>query len=164
MNILDIIILICLIPAIFQGIRKGFISQAISIASVVIGIWSSAKFADIAAQWLAQHITVSEQVHKIVAFAVILVIVFIALGLIGRLLESILNFAFLGWVNKLAGVLFSVLKITLILGLIAVAFNSLNNSFNLVKPEIIADSVLYGPLKELADAIFPYIKNMISLK
>lgn len=164
MNILDVIILICLIPALVQGLRKGFISQAISIVSVVVGIWSSARFANIVTAWVSQYITASEQILKVVAFALILVVVFIALGLLGRLLEKILDFAFLGWVNKLLGVVFSLLKTFLILGLVIVAFNSLNSTFGLVKPEIIADSVLYEPLKSVADTIFPYIKNMLSLK
>jgi len=164
MNILDIIILICLIPALIQGLRKGFISQAISIVSVIVGIWASARFANLVADWVAQYITASEQVIKVVAFALILVVVFIALGLLGRLLENILNFAFLGWLNKLLGVIFSLLKAFLIIGLIILAFNSLNNAFGLVKPEVINDSVLYGPVKNLADTIFPYIKNMLALK
>lgn len=163
MNILDAIILICLIPALIQGLRKGFISQAISIVSVVVGIWASARFANVVTAWVSQYITASEQILKIVAFALILVAVFIVLGLLGRLLESILNFAFLGWVNRLLGVVFSLLKAFLILGLVIIAFNALNNSFGLVKPEVIADSVLYEPVKQLADTIFPYIKNMLTI-
>jgi len=164
MNILDAIILICLIPALIQGLRKGFISQAISIISFVVGIWASARFANIVTEWVAQYITASEQILKIIAFALILVVVFVVLGLVGRMLESILNFAFLGWVNKLAGVLFSLLKAVLILGLVIMAFNSLNTTFGLVKPEVLTDSVLYDPLKNLADTIFPYIKNMLTVK
>lgn len=164
MNILDAIILICLIPAIIQGLRKGFISQAISIVSVIIGIWASARFANIVSDWIAQYITASGQIIKVVAFALILVVVFIVLGLVGRLLESILNFAFLGWVNKLLGVVFSLLKVLLILGLVILAFHSINTTFGLVKPEVIDSSLLYGPVKSLADTIFPYIKNMLTLK
>lgn len=164
MNILDAIILICLIPAIFQGIRKGFISQAISIVSLIVGVWASARFADIVTAWASKYITASEQVLKIVAFAIILIVVFITLGLIGRLLESILNFAFLGWLNKLAGVVFSLIKALLILGLIIIAFSSLNNTMELVKPEVLADSTLYQPLKDAADAVFPYIRNMLTQK
>ncbi len=164
MNILDAIILICLIPAIFQGIRKGFISQAISIVSLIAGIWASARFADIVTTWVSQYITASEQILKIIAFTIILVVVFIILGLIGRLLESILKFAMLGWVNKLVGVAFSLLKALLILGLVITVFSSINNTLNLVKPEVIADSALYQPLKDAADAIFPYIKNMLAQK
>ena len=160
MNILDAIILIALIPAIIQGLRKGFISQAISIISVIAGIWASARFANMVTAWVSQYITASEQILKIIAFALILVIVFIILGVLGKLLEGVLKLVMLGWVNKLLGVVFSLFKAFLIIGLVIIAFNALNNSFGIIKPEVISDSVLYGPLKNLADAVFPYIKNM----
>ena len=163
MNILDAIILIALIPAIIQGLRKGFISQAISIISIVAGIWASARFANIVTEWVSQYITASEQVLKIIAFALILVVVFIVLGLLGRLLESILKIVMLGWINKLLGLLFSLLKAILIIGLIILAFSSLNSSIGLVKPEVIEGSALYEPVKDIAEAIFPYIKNMLTL-
>lgn len=164
MNIIDVIILICLVPAVFQGYRKGFISQAISIVSLVVGIWASARFADMVTTWIAQYITASEPVLKLVAFALILILVFLALGLIGRLLESILNFAFLGWVNRLLGIVFSLLKTLLIIGLVIILFNSLNSNIGLVKPETLADSALYQPIKNLADVVFPFIKNLLTLK
>ena len=164
MNIIDVIILICLVPAVFQGYRKGFISQAISIVSLVVGIWASARFADMVTAWIAQYITASEPVLKLVAFALILILVFLALGLIGRLLESILNFAFLGWVNRLLGIVFSLLKTLLIIGLVIILFNSLNSNTGLVKPETLADSALYQPIKNLADVVFPFIKNLLTLK
>ena len=164
MNILDAIILICLIPALIQGLRKGFISQAISIVSVVVGIWASARFANLVANWVAQYITASDQVIKVVAFALILVVVFIVLGLLGRLLEKILNFAFLGWVNKLLGVLFSFLKCALVVGLVIMAFNSLNGTFHFVSEETLAESSLYPPLKDLAYKVFPYLKELVFWK
>jgi membrane protein required for colicin V production len=164
MNILDAIILIALIPALIQGLRKGFISQAISIISIIAGIWASARFADMVTEWLSQYITTSEQAMKIISFTLILVIVFIILGLLRKFLESIINVVMLGWVNKLLGAVFSLTKALLIIGLIILAFNSLNNTFELVKPEVIADSVLYNPVKELADEVFPYIKNLLTLK
>ena len=164
MNIIDVIILICLVPAVFQGYRKGFISQAISIVSLVVGIWASARFADMVTAWIAQYITASEPVLKLVAFALILILVFLALGLIGRLVESILNFAFLGWVNRLLGIVFSLLKTLLIIGLVIILFNSLNSNIGLVKPETLADSALYQPIKNLADVVFPFIKNLLTLK
>ena len=47
MSIIDIILLICFVPAIINGARKGFISQVISIVSLVLGIWLSARFASV---------------------------------------------------------------------------------------------------------------------
>ena len=164
MNILDIIILICLVPAIFQGIRKGFISQAISIISLIAGVWASAKFANIVGTWLAEYISASEQVLKLTAFALILAGVFVVLGLIGKLLESIIKLITLGWINKLMGVVFSVIKCILGLGLLILIFNSLNTSFDLVKPEVLDDSILYPIIKDIADTVFPYIKSLLTQK
>ena len=164
MNIIDAIILICLIPAIFQGFRKGFISQAISIVSIIAGIWASARFADIVTEWVAQYITASEQILKIVAFAIILTAVFFLLGLLGRLLESVLNFVLLGWVNKLLGVAFSLIKAFLILGLIALSINSLCTSFEITPSEAFQTSTLYPVISDMADNVFPFIKNMLTIK
>lgn len=164
MNILDIIILICLIPAIIQGLRKGFISQAISIISLLAGVWASARFANIVGDWLAQYITASEQVLKIVSFALILIVVFIILGLIGKLLEGIFKLVMLGWLNRLLGMVFSLLKWMLVLGLLVMAFNSLNTTFEIVRPEVLADSVLYPIIKDFADNVFPYLQSLLTLK
>ena len=163
MNILDIILLICFIPALVQGIRKGFIAQAISIISIIVGIWASARFADVVAAWVAQYITASEQVMKVVAFALILIVVFFLLGLLGKALEGIFNFVLLGWLNKLLGVVFALLKTVLIVGLVIMAFSSLNDPFPLVKEEVLNESVLYPPLKKVAFDVFPYIKDMLNL-
>ncbi len=164
MNILDIIILICLIPAVVQGLKKGFISQAISIISIIVGIWASARFATVTTEYLAQYITASEQVLKVISFAVILIGVFLVLGLIGRMLEGLFRLVMLGWLNKLLGVIFSALKCLLILGIVALIFNTINTRFGFVKPEVLSDSVLYPIIKDTADNVFPYLKSIFTLK
>ena len=163
MNILDIILLICFIPALIQGIRKGFIAQAISIISIVAGIWASARFADVVSAWVAQYITASEQVMKVVAFALILIVVFIVLGLVGRLLEGLFNLVLLGWVNKLLGVVFALLKTALIVGLLIIVFTSINDNFHFVQESVLNESVLYPHLKKIAFEVFPYVKDMLAL-
>ena len=86
--------------------------------------------------------------------------VFITLGLLGKLLEGILNLVMLGWVNKLFGVIFAFLKTALITGLIIMVFNSINASLELVSAETLSESVLYTPLKNFADSVFPYLKEL----
>lgn len=163
MNILDIILLVCFVPAIFQGIRKGFIAQAVSIVSIVVGIWASARFANVVSGWIAQYITASEQVLRLVAFAIILVLVFLALAALGKLLEGVFKLVMLGWLNKLLGVVFALLKTGLIVGLVIMAFSSLNDNFKFVQESVLNESVLYPPLKKLAFEVFPYLKDMLTL-
>lgn len=163
MNILDIILLICFIPAVIQGLRKGFIAQAISIISIILGVWASARFANIVSAWIGQYITASEQVLKVVAFTLILILVFLILAAIGKALEGVFRLVMLGWLNKLLGVVFALIKTGLVVGLAIMAFDSLNATFNFVKEPVLAESVLYPPLRKIAYEVFPYIKDMLTL-
>lgn len=163
MSILDIILLICFIPALVQGVRKGFIAQAISIASIIIGIWASSRFTEVVSEWLGKYITVSDQVMKVVAFALIFIAVFLVLAAVGKLLEGMFKMVTLGWLNRLAGLVFALLKTSLILGILVMVFTSLNDTFDLVSEATLNESVLYPPFKEAAFKIFPYIKDMLTL-
>ena len=163
MNILDIIILICLIPALIQGIFKGFISQAISIISLILGAWASARFAGVVCQWLSQYLSGSEQTLKIAAFVLIFILTIVILTLLGRLLEKIVTLVMLGWVNRLLGAAFALMKWLLVMGLLALAFNSINETFQLVDPELIAQSHLYPMITGIADIVFPYLKNLLTV-
>ena len=163
MSILDIILLICFIPALIQGLKKGFIAQAISIASIIIGIWASSRFAEVVSEWLGKYITVSDQVMKVVAFALIFIAVFLVLAAVGKLLEGMFKMVTLGWLNRLAGLVFALLKTSLILGILIMVFTSLNDTFDLVSEATLNESVLYPPFKEAAFKIFPYIKDMLTL-
>lgn len=160
MSILDIILLICFIPALIQGLKKGFISQVISIVSLIAGVWLSFEFSTAVSAWLAQYVEASEKLLKIASFAIIMIGVFIILGIVGKSLEGILKFVMLGWLNRLLGVVFAFIKTGLVIGIVIILFNSLNNSLNLVSEETLAQSVLYPPLKDMAYTIFPYLKEI----
>lgn len=160
MSILDVILLICFIPALIQGLKKGFISQVISIVSLIAGVWMSFEFSTTVSAWLAQYVEASEKLLKIASFAIIMIGVFIILGIVGKSLEGILKFVMLGWLNRLLGVVFAFIKTGLVIGIVIILFNSLNNSLNLVSEETLAQSVLYPPLKDMAYTIFPYLKEI----
>lgn len=160
MNIVDIILLICFIPALIQGLRKGFISQVIAIISIIAGVWISARFTAEASTFLAQYIQGSEQVLKVVSFALIFIAVIAVLAILGRLLEGTVKLVMLGWLNRLLGMVLSLLKAGLIVGLAIMAFCSLNNTFSLVSEEVLNSSVLFPPLKSLAYSVFPYLKEL----
>lgn len=161
MNIVDIILLICFVPALVQGLRKGFISQVIAIISIIAGVWVSARFTASASTWLAQYIEGSEQVLKVISFALIFIAVIAVLAILGRLLEGTVKLIMLGWLNRLLGMVLSLVKAGLIVGLVIMAFCSLNNTFSLVSEEVLNGSVLFPPLKNMAYTIFPYLKELL---
>lgn len=161
MNIVDIILLICFVPAVVQGFRKGFISQVIAIVSIIAGAWISFRFTSQASVWLAQYISGSEQMLKVVSFALIFIAVIVVLTLLGKLLEGVVKLVMLGWLNRLLGVAFSLLKAGLLVGLGIMLFCSLNNTFGLISEEVLGESVLFPPLKNLAYTVFPYLKELL---
>lgn len=161
MNVLDIILLICFIPAVIQGIRNGFIAQVISIAALILGVWASARFTPEVSTWLAQYITVSDQVMKVISFTAILLMSFLVLALIGKFMEATFKLVMLGWLNSLLGAVFSLIKAGLVIGLVIMAFCSLNNTFNFVSEEVLNESVLFPPLKKMAYTVFPYLKELL---
>ena len=161
MNIVDIILLICFIPALIQGFRKGFISQIIGIVSIIAGSLISFKGASALGEWMAQYFTASEQTLKLVSFAIIFIGVFIALALLGRIIEGLFKLILLGWLNRLLGIVFSLLKTGLLIGLVIMIFCSLNNTFEFVSTEVLEESLLFPPIKNSAYYVFPYLKEFL---
>jgi membrane protein required for colicin V production len=161
MNIVDIILLICFIPALIQGFRKGFISQIIAIVSIIAGAWVSFRFAGVLGQWLCQYINSPEQVLTVAAFALIFIAAAVVMALLGKLLEKVIKLVMLEWLNKVLGVVFSLGTSALAIGLIIMIFCSLNNTYGIVGEEILNDSVLFTPLKNISYTIFPYLKELL---
>lgn len=162
MNVLDIILLICFIPAIIGGLRRGFIAQVISIVSIILGIWLSFRFSSLLSGWMSGWLHASEPVLQIISFTVILILVILALGALGKLLEATIKIILLGWLNKLLGLVFALLKYALIIGLLLMLFNFLNSEFSMVDKKVLSDSVLYTPLLDTANAVFPYLKGLVA--
>jgi len=161
MNVLDIILLLCFVPAIIGGLRRGFIAQVVAIISIILGIWLSFKFSAVLSGWLGQWIEAGEQVLHVISFAVIMILAILALAAVGKLIESTVKIILLGWLNRLLGLIFALLKYALIIGLLLMLFNSLNGQFHLVNQKVLDSSLLYGPLLNMANSVFPYLKALI---
>lgn len=164
MNVIDIIILVCCVPAVFHGFSKGFVSQAISLVSLVLGVWLSFRFSSPFGDWLKTYADLPATVLHVIAFALILIIVMLVLKLIGKLIEKAVKFVMLGWLNKLLGVVFALIKALLIIGLVIVVFDSLYSLIPFVPSDTLDESVLYHPIKDLANTVFPFLKELIFKK
>lgn len=164
MNIIDIIILCCCIPAVIHGVSKGFVSQAYSLLALVLGVWLSFKFAEIVGDYLSAFLEVSPAMLHIIAFALILVVVMLLITLAGKAVTKVLKIVMLGWLDKLLGVVFALIKALLIVGLVVIIFDAINTKLPFVSSETIEGSVLYRPIKDIADMVFPYLKELIFKK
>ena len=164
MNIIDIIIVCCCVPAVIHGLSKGFVSQAFSLVALILGVWLSFKFSNAVGEWLVTYIDLPSTVIHVIAFALIMLVVMLITHLAGKAVEGVLKVVMLGWLNKLLGIVFALLKAVLIIGLVIILFEAINNTFPIVPSKTMEESIFYGPVKDLANLFFPYLKELIFKK
>ena len=161
MSTLDIIILLCFLPAVFRGATKGFIIQAVSLVSIILGVWCAYHLSSQVCEWLRPYLAISEAALNVISFALILILTVLVLQIIGVVLTNLTKLVLLDWLNRILGVVFAIAQCALILGLIIIMFTTLNLNYELVDNKILEDSVCYQALKDLAYAVFPYLKRLL---
>ncbi|MFV0541967.1 MAG: CvpA family protein [Aestuariibaculum sp.] len=159
MSVIDIILAALLLFGLIRGFSKGLFVEIASLIALIAGVYGAIHFSDYAAGFLQTKTNWNEKTINIVAFAITFVVIVLAIGLAGKALTKLANFAALGIINKLLGGVFGALKIGLILSIILIVFDGFNNTIPFVSKEKLNDSVLYGPVKSLVPTIFPSILN-----
>ena len=161
--IIDIIFLLLLAFAFIKGISRGFIIAVFSFLAVIIGVAAAMKLSYIVANWLQHSFNTGKQWLPFLSFLIVLVVVIILVRLLANLIDKALNFAMLGWLNKLGGIL---LYILLFISVYSVFLFYLTE-MNIIKPKTITASRTYSFIEPLGvkvvnliGAVIPVFKNL----
>jgi membrane protein required for colicin V production len=100
MNWLDIVILVVVVGLGIVGLRQGLIRTVFGIAGLIGGIFLAGRYYDEVAGRLFPSGAIW---GNIAAYAIIAIATLVVAGVIGWLLAKLVNFAALGWVDKLVG-------------------------------------------------------------
>ncbi|MCK9304978.1 MAG: CvpA family protein, partial [Bacteroidales bacterium] len=155
-NAIDILIILLFIPAVINGIRKGFIRQLASLAALLLGIWAASLFHPVVSGYLCKWFSTDSSLMPVVSFAVIFIVILLIVSLLGRLISGLFRVVMLGWLDKLAGFVFSIAKTALLLSILIYVLNSLDHLYNFMPKESISRSKIYRPIEKLAPAVFPF--------
>ena len=155
MSIIDIVLGALILFGLVRGLMKGLFVEVASLIALVAGVYGAIHFSKFAAEFLQTKTEWNEKTINIVAFAITFVIIVLAIGLAGKALTKLADFAALGILNKLAGGVFGALKIALILSVVINIFDKLNNTITFLDDDAKQESVLYAPVKGLVPMIFP---------
>ena len=161
MGIIDIIIICCFLPSLFFGAKNGFIRQVISLIIIFAGIKLSIMFSVPVSEWLKSHIEIQPVWISVISFVVIFAAVALVFSVIEKLLNSIIKLTMLGWLNRLLGVVFSMMKVVLVLCLLAYFLNAANEVLGFISEDDLAESNFFKPLLDLSDKVFPALKSII---
>ena len=101
MNWLDIVILVVLVGGTIMGLRVGLIKAALSLAGVIVGVMLAGRFYIPLADRFSSVLQTG--VAKVVAFALILIVVMLIAALLAKLLQGITSATMLGWIDHLGG-------------------------------------------------------------
>lgn len=159
MNIIDIFLGALLLFGLVRGLMKGLFVEVASLVALIAGIYGAIHFSSFVAEFLMEHVDWSERTINLTAFAITFVIIVLAISLAGKALTKLADFAALGFLNKLLGAVFGVLKIGLILSVVLMIFSKMNRTIPFLEDEDLKDSVLFEPVKSLAPMLFPNIIN-----
>ncbi len=111
---IDIILAIILLIAIIKGYQKGFIIAIFSIIAYIIGLAAALKLSATLAGYLQKSMNISGKWLPFISFALVFILVVYLVTLGGRLIEKTFEMAFLGWLNKIGGMLLFVLLYSII--------------------------------------------------
>jgi membrane protein required for colicin V production len=159
MSFIDIIFAALLGYALYKGIKNGLFVEAASFVALIVGIFVAIKFSYVIKTTLETKVSWNPKYIEIIAFALTFIGVIIVIHLSAKLLTKIVDLAYLGWINRLAGAAFSMLKTILALSIVILLFEKINLNNMLVKKETLDNSIFYNPTKEISAFVYPQIEE-----
>ena len=155
MNWLDIVLAIPILWFTFKGFRNGFVIELASLAALILGIFMALHFSFYAEDYLRENFEVAENYLYIISFAITFIIVAVTVYLVGKIIHKLVNIIALGFLNRLAGGIFGLLKTALVLSVIIYFLNGFDSDSSIIKSEVKENSYLYDPIESIVPLIIP---------
>ena len=159
MSFIDIVFTALLGYALYNGLKNGFFVELASFGSLIIGIFVAIKFSHIVRLTLDDMIKVNPKYIEIIAFAITFLLVVVGIHLLAKFFTGLASFASLGWLNKLGGAVFSLLKTILMLSVVISLFQKININHILVKEETLNNSIFYNPIQAVSKFMYPSLEK-----
>lgn len=117
MNLLDCILIVILGYCLIRGIFRGLIKELSSIIGVLAGLYGAYTYYPQLAKLLARWISDAGYLN-IISCLLIFIVIYLVVSMLGVMIKYLMNIAFLGWTDRLAGALFGAVKGGLIIAVL----------------------------------------------
>ncbi|MGV9002615.1 CvpA family protein [Flavobacterium sp.] len=152
MSYIDIVLGIFLIYGLVRGIKNGLFVELASLISFFIGIYIAVKFSYLVGGFIGESKTA-----KVAAFVLTFVFVVVGIYLLAKIFSKVASFVFLGWLNRLGGAVFAVIKTTLFLGIILSLFQKVTIENTIISKETQSNSILFNPIIKTSEVLLPVL-------
>ncbi len=160
MNLIDLILGVPLAYALYRGFTKGLILELATLAGLVIGLYAGIHFSGLAATFLKDTFHLDGKYLPLISFAGVFLLVLAGTYALGKLMEKSAKLMKLNFFNKVAGALFSLSKMALILSFLIFFVNAFAPGGHLFNKEQIGKSFLYKPVTALAPLLLPRVQRV----
>ena len=158
---MDFILGAFLIFGLISGLRNGLFVELASIVSFFIGLFIAFKFSYFIRAILEDHVSWDPNTIQICAFIITLILVVIAVHLLAKIFTKIADFAFLGWLNRLAGGFVALLKSIILLGILLVLIEKINVDNTIISKEKQEASLFYQPIVKTTNWLLPFLSDWL---
>ena len=158
MGFIDIFLGAFLAYGVFKGFKNGLIVELASLLSLYIGIYVAVKFSSVVGNALGDTLSTSKT-GKVIAFVLTFLAVVVGIHYLAKALSKIASSVFLGWLNKMGGVVFGLLKTVLIVGIVLSMFQKVNYKNALVSKETQDKSLFFHPILKTSDFCLPIVSK-----
>lgn len=117
MNGLDIVIIAVITISTAFGLKTGLIKRAFSLLAIVLGLFIASRIY-VQCAGILENVIHNPNVCKGLSFAIIFILVAIAITVIGRLVKGMVNLLLLGWVDRIGGAVLGLVGTAILVGAI----------------------------------------------
>ncbi len=146
---IDIITAVLLAVAVMRGLRQGLVMALFSLLAYIIGLAAALKLSAVAALYLERNVELPSRWLPVVSFILVFAVVVMLVRFAGKFIGESLEWAFMGWANKLAGALGYALLYMLIWSVLLFYAQQLQ----LIKPAAVSASLSWPIVQPLAPVI-----------
>ncbi|MCB2221320.1 MAG: CvpA family protein [Bacteroidetes bacterium] len=157
MNYIDIIFIIPIIWFAYKGFKRGLIIELASLVALILGIYAALYFSGYAADFLVNNFDMGPKYVPVVAFIITFIGVVIVVHFIGRIMEKLINMVALGFLNKLTGGIFGIMKAILFISIVLMIIHHFNDQF--ISKDKQEGSLLYEPIAGVAPFLWDQLEH-----
>ena len=154
MNLLDVLLIAVIAFSSVYGLFKGLVKEVISLLALIIGLIGASRLYE-GASPLLQNLGVGEQAARILSFIILFIAIFVALTVIGKLIHKLVQAIFLGWLNRLGGVGFGLIRGIIVSAIIIMILTMILSE----KAPILSESKLTPHIMSLSRVLVPLVPD-----
>ena len=153
LNGLDYAIIAIIGLGALYGLGRGALRMATSILSLALGLYAASMWYQRVGAYVEGQFKTSPTVSQAIGYAIVFLLVFVAIEFAGRRIIMLVNLVNLGCIDRLAGAVFGAVLGVVLAGLTIVAITA----FSAPNPPMITDSQFAPTVLAYNEALLAYV-------